>query len=264
MKTPFRLLSLCAALASATIISQLSEAQYQGSLDRSNTRYLNCLRGISINADQAFQEANRWRRQGGGPPAEHCEALALIEVAAYDAAAPILSKLAVNETTGDEKIRASLYGQAGNTWIMAGNVDNALADFDAGIAMLPKGHWLTAEFLIDKGRALMTAGRWPEAEIEFSRALEQLPEHMEAIVLRANTRRELDDPVGAIADLESALAIDPESADALVERGFLRKKMHDLKGAKRDFERVLEITSDGHAAALALNGLAKLAAHEID
>jgi len=252
------------AFAIATIIPQMSEAQYQGSLDRNNDRYLNCLRGISINADQAFQEANRWRRQGGGPAAEHCEAIALIEIAAYDAAAPILSNLATNEDTGDEKLRASLHGQAGNAWIMAGSVDKALVNFNAGIALLPEGHWLTSEFTIDKGRALMTAGRWQEAELEFSKALGQLPEHMEAIVLRANTRRELDDPVGAIADLEAALAIDPNSADALVERGFLRKKMHDLAGAKRDFERVLEITPEGHTAALALNGLAKIAAHEIN
>ncbi len=202
--------------------------------------YDKCLAKVTRHADDAFEMAMNALKDGDEPSAEHCAAVALINLKQYNEAARRLDALARKGSAGGAEMRAQLLGQAGNAWILAGQPELATSSFTAALALMSG----EAIYLIDRARASAMLKKWTAAETDLSAALVAEPGNPEALVLRASARRAQRNFQGAMGDVTQALVIDPNYPEALVERGLLRAALNDKPGARKDFLRVLEIAAD--------------------
>src|SRR5947208_2653315 len=82
-----------------------------------NAEYAACLRQVEQDPASAFATANSWAERGGGHPARHCGALALLKLKDYERAATSLEQLAADMTRGDGDLAAEALAQAGQAWL---------------------------------------------------------------------------------------------------------------------------------------------------
>ena len=201
--------------------------------------YRLCLAMSSSNPAGALGDAQVWAREGGGVPAQHCAALAMVGLRRYAEAGAALDKLAADKAVPDAGFRSELFDQAGNAWLLAGNAANAVRSFSAALT-LSAGD---ADLYADLARAQAMRKNWHEVDLDLNAAL------------RASARRALKRYDDARNDIEAALTLKPGDGGALVERGLLRRQLGDLGGAKRDFQAALKTG----AAAEAQDNLNQLA-----
>ena len=188
----------------------------------------------------------------GGAPARHCLATAQLGLGRYADAGDTFVDVA-NETR-DPALRAEALGQAGNVWVLAGDLPRAVAAF--GQAIRQRGN--DPDLFIDRAIALAAAANYFEAIDDLNKALELDPKRAEALVFRATAYRYVDAADLAIDDVEAALALKPGLPEALVERGILRRLAGDNAGARSDWIAVLQRAPESPAADAARDNLAKL------
>lgn len=195
-------------------------------------RYRRCLADSSANPGAALADAGVWARSGGGVPAQHCAALALIGLKRYAEAAEKLDSIAGGQAKLEASFRVALFDQAGNAWLLAGDGARAVQSFSGALA-LSAGD---ADLFADLARAQAMRKDWREVDMDLNAALQLSPRRADLLVLRASARRALKRYEDARVDIEAALKLRPGDAGALVERGLLRRQLGDLGGARRDFE----------------------------
>jgi len=218
-----------------------------------SAHYRRCLADSNANPTIALTDAESWAKAGGGVPAQHCAALALVTLKRYAEAGTRLDKIAADRGVPDISFRTALYDQAGNAWLLAGDGARAVQSFSAALA-LSAGD---ADLFADLARAQAMRKNWHEVDLDLNAALQLSPRRTDLLVLRASARRALKRYEDARNDLEAALKAKPGDGDALVERGLLRKDLGDLGGARKDFQAALK-SSDGETAAQARENLATL------
>lgn len=210
-------------------------------------QYKSCLLLVGRKPEDAFEAALVWRDRGGGFPARHCAALALVELKQYGDAADRLEKIAEDMAPRRHRLLGEVLGQAGNAWLLAGLPERAYGVFTSALAVEPEN----ADLLLDRARASALVERWSDARRDLDAALRLDPSRDDAYAYRAAARRRLNDAAGALEDAETALAINPKSVDALVERGYLRKSAGDIKGARADWIQVRLLMPNTPAADVA-------------
>ncbi|MDB5374662.1 MAG: tetratricopeptide repeat protein [Belnapia sp.] len=213
--------------------------------------YERCLAMIRADAEGARGYAEAWEQAGGGEGARHCGALALLGLGEPERAAERLEQLG-RSSRSSATTRASVFAQAGQAWMMAGDGNRAFGAATMGLTLTPND----AELLLDRAVALGTLGRYGAALEDVNRVLEIDGERAEAWVFRAAANRHLDKVDQAADDVARALALVPENAEALLERGIIRQLKGDTAGAKQDWERAVALAPDSATADLALQNLA--------
>ncbi|MBI1213376.1 MAG: tetratricopeptide repeat protein [Alphaproteobacteria bacterium] len=219
-----------------------------------NFSYDSCLKMADRHPDQAYEDAMSAKDEGGGIPAEHCAAVALVNLKEYGEAGRRLDELARRPGIQSNELRAMLLGQAGNAWILAGQPELAIASFTAALDLLPG----EAQFLVDRARASATLKKWAQAESDLSAALTAEPGSVEALVLRASARRAQNNLKGAIGDVTQALLLEPNNVEALVERGLISVQRGNKGEARKDFAAVLAAAPNSDAAASARKAIEKI------
>ncbi len=197
--------------------------------------YEDCIAAIPKKADDALERALYWSDHNGGIPAEHCAALALIALQAYQDAANRLETIARDPDAGTLMERAEFLDQAGNAWILANRLDAAEATFSAALKLSPRN----ATLWLDRSRVKAAKKQWAAAEDDANHALAFDAKRTDAYVARAADRTQQGKKDPARADIDKALTIDPTYADALVERGHMRWDAGDKKGARGDWRDAL-------------------------
>ena len=96
---------------------------------RDEARYRNCLTQTRLKPADAFESALAWRDAGGGHPALHCAAMALIELKQYKQAGERLEKIAEAMQREGSALAPDMLGQAGNAWLLANAPDRAYQVF---------------------------------------------------------------------------------------------------------------------------------------
>ena len=215
--------------------------------------YRSCLSASNLNPAAALIDAEDWVKSGGGVPAQHCAALALVSLKRYAEAGTRLDHIAAEHGVPDMAFRAELYDQAGNAWLLAGDGARAVQSFQAALALSASD----ADLFADLARAQAMRHNWHEVDLDLNAALQLAPRRADLLVLRASARRALQHYAEARADIVLALKLKPGDGNALVESGLLRKQLGDLNGARRDFQAALK-TGSGEAAAQARENLAAL------
>lgn len=225
--------------------------------------YRACVETAGRAPEQAFEEALEWRDRGGGVPARHCAALALVELGRYQLAAERLEEIAndieLDRRTADQDMRAEVLGQAGNAWLLAAKPQKAYLAFSDALIETPDATPHRAGLLIDRARALAEVGDYIGAVRDLDQAARIDRDNAEIYAYRASARRALDSLGMARADVERALVLDADNIYALLERGNLRSLAGDIAGARADWTRILSLAPGTPAADAARSNIQKLA-----
>lgn len=211
--------------------------------------YERCMRMVEQSPDQAFERALAWEDIGGGNPAIHCQALALVRLGHNAEAAERLEHLAVSmpDNTPPDVV-ASVLAHAGVAWQQAGNYARAEAVQTSALELAPNDPNIRA----DRAVTHFADGRYWEAIDDINLALETSGENRvlssSLLSLRASAYRYVDVFELAMEDANRALSLDPENPEALLERGIMRRLTGDAAGARADWLRLIEL-HDGRPAA---------------
>jgi tetratricopeptide (TPR) repeat protein len=235
-----------AVLASLLAISLPATAQQslQGSTVLQDAAYQDCLALVRRNPEEGFSQAQLWQATGGGLPAQHCAALALVELKHYGDAADRLEKLLPLAEKQAPHLTVAILDQAANAWLLADQPQRARQLLDVALKAAPE----TPDLLIDRALSFAALNDYPAAKRDLDVALRVDPAREDALALRASARRQTGDLAGAMEDAETALAIQPRLPEALLERGILRLEKGDKRGARADLIEVRLIAPDTPAA----------------
>lgn len=217
-------------------------------------RYANCMDLIELDADQALEQAQTWADLGGGDPARHCAAVALLRLGHHAAAGEELEALAASLEQSFAFLQIPILIQAGQAWFLAEDLDRAYAIQTTALAREPNN----ADLLVDRSMTAAAVGDFDGAVSDLSRAQANAPQRPDILVLRASAYRYLDQRGRAMADVERALAMDPGNAEGYLERGNLRRLDGDDDGARNDWVEAASRAPDSATAAAAQANLAKL------
>lgn len=207
-------------------------------------RYDQCLSRVQVDPAVALMTADAWTKTGGGAPADHCAALALVALRRYAEAGAKLDALARGGFATNAATRTALYDQGGNAWLLAGRPDSAIASFSAALAIDP----LDADILSDRARAYAGKQSWAKAESDLTAALLVNPDRADLYVLRGSARHALGRKADARIDFDRALKLQPYNPDALLERGTTKFESGDVAGARVDWQAVVSGNPGGAAA----------------
>lgn len=213
-----------------------------------------CLARAAGQPEEALEFAQSWEARGGGDPARHCAAAALVGLGRYGEAARLYEALVNSPSATEPETRAGLLAEAGNAWLLAGDIGRAIAAFDAAVALVPDAPGL----YVDRAVAFALAGDDWHAIDDLNRAEDLDPRRVEVFIYRATAYRYLEVYDLAREDIDRALAIEPRNPDALLERGNLKRLAGEDDGARADWLLVLEIDPESAAAEAARDNLALL------
>jgi len=166
----------------------------------SDMTYEGCLSQVETAPATALTSAQAWNAAGGGAPAAHCVALALVALNRYGEAAQVLERIANDPGSGTSEARAELLAQAGNAWLLANEPGHGNDDLTRALVFAPGDIGL----LYDRARARLMSKSYGGAMEDINAVLAQMPSDGSALLLRAKLRSLTGDPAGARAD---ALAV---------------------------------------------------------
>jgi tetratricopeptide (TPR) repeat protein len=217
--------------------------------------YEKCLGMLTNDPAGAQNFAEAWEATGGGDGATHCLGLATVALGEPDKGAQMLEQLA-NSSKGSNVARATVYGQADQAWMMAGDAGRAYGAATLALSLSPDD----VDLLIDRAVAAGILERYQDAIDDLTHALDIDPRRPDAYTFRASAWRHMDHLDLAADDVGRALLLDPDQPEALLERGILRQRRNDDEGARADWQRAISLAPDTATADLAEQNLALLEA----
>lgn len=176
-------------------------------------RYGLCLAMIDQDAERAYEEAMAWAADGQALSAYRCAALALLAQERHQEGARRLESLAGAANTVDASLRAELFSQAGNAWLLARQPAQARSAFTRAIASMAPGAEQLPDLHIDRARAYAMEEDYRLAEEDLSRALDLRPDDPLALRLRASARMHQNAFQLAEADATRALTLSTTEND---------------------------------------------------
>lgn len=204
--------------------------------------YDTCLSLIAQDADKAQRDAGHWARfGGGGAPARHCYALALIEAGAPLRAADELIAIAQEEPNLPNRARADLLIQAGELLVSRDQPLTAGVVADGALQLVPDDPaalGLRAAVLLenDKPRA---------AHAVLTKALAKAPKSVTLLLRRSRAHRAMGNDVAARDDASFATEQAPDSAPAWAERGRAEAALGFKADARQSFLRAIGLDRKG-------------------
>jgi tetratricopeptide (TPR) repeat protein len=203
--------------------------------------YDDCVELVGSDPARAEVEAHRWEQAGGGTPAQHCRALALLAQGAERRAAELMIRIAAEDRTLPDEVRSEMLVEAGEIYL-------GLGDLAAGRRTASDALLLAREpraALTLSARLKADAGDWRGAVNDLDGALSRGEPDARLLVLRASAHRQMGDPVAARADLLWAAEIAPEEPAIWLERGTLEAAGGDRDTARAAWLRTIELDREG-------------------
>ncbi len=192
------------------------------SSDRGGARFERCVAQIEGNAAGAYEEGMAWAAEGQALGGYRCAAMALIAQNRVEEGARRLESLATAVNPNDPGLRAELFAQAGNAWLLnrdAGHARSAFTRALVGMEASPQ----KADLLIDRARAYAMERDYRQAEEDLSSALDSRPNDALALRLRASARMHQNAFELAEADALAATRIEPSNVDNYLILGHVRE-----------------------------------------
>lgn len=186
-------------------------------------RYSQCVALIDEDPARAYEEGMAWAAEGQAVSAYRCAALALIAQDRPDDGARRLESLASAVNPAQASLRAELFSQAGNAWLLAREPGQARSAFTRAIVTVESQPSLLPDLLVDRSRAYAMERDWRKAEEDLSRALDIRAEDAEALRLRAQARMNQNSFALAESDAVAATRIEPSNVDNYVVLGHVRE-----------------------------------------
>ncbi len=221
VRAPSRGMGKACASAAVAVIAAVSltwtpPAAAQSPYDAADAgRYTRCMSAVETNPSVAYERALAWRFEGGGAPARHCVAAALVGLGQYAEGAARLQEAAALPETGGEAIRAEMLAQSGSAWLQAGRPGQAETVLTQALSLRPGD----VDLLIDRGLARALQEQYRSAAEDLSVALSARPDDMDALRLRANAWVEMGRYEEAARDVIRGLQLVPGDVELLLVRG---------------------------------------------
>lgn len=257
-------------LLSSILVSTGVHGQDDTAADRI-AQYDRCLRLAETRPPEGLALADAWLDTGGGGPARHCQAIALNTLERFADAARTLELVADDIRAGDgllsrldpesndfKALHAGVLAQAGNSWLLAGDTEQAQTLFGRALEAGPDENYVRLELLIDRARAAGGGKRYAVALADLRTALAIDPDRADALLYAATAARHLDQLDEALGHIENALDKRPDWPQALLERGNIKALFGDDDGARSDWLQVLRFETEGPTAVAARANLAAL------
>lgn len=256
MSRPSPLLAALAVLLFAAPALAQAPAPFPGlatSLEEI-ARYERCIADAEKDPPQGFEQAMIWRDTGGGHAARHCVAVALFHLGQPAPAAVRLEQLAESARSVPALIRARILAQAGDLWLVSGDLERAHAALTTAIEAVPD----QPDLYVDRAATLAAAKNYWEAIDDLNKAIDLEPRYGIAYAFRAAAYRFVDSLDLALDDAERAVRLAPDLPEAWLERGIMRRLKGDKPGARADWLRVLTLDPDGAAGDAARANIERL------
>lgn len=207
--------------------------------------YEACMRLTRNDPEEAFERSLAWQDMGGGLPARHCAAVALMLLGHHAEAASRFEETArmMPDDAPPEAV-ANMMAHAGIAWMEAGEPGRALDAQNIALDLFPD----SPDILVDRAMVLGQSKRFWDSIDDLNRALEIFSDDPVALSMRASAYRYVDAPDLAMEDANRALEIEPTHPEALLERGNLHRLAGNLDAARRDWLKLIEY-HDGRPAA---------------
>ncbi|MDG4718769.1 MULTISPECIES: tetratricopeptide repeat protein [Thalassospira] len=219
-------------------------------------QYQDCIKLAQLKPEDGFESAIAWRDMGGGEPARHCVAVALISLGKYEEAATRLDALA-KDSTAEPGVVAGMLAQAGQAWLMANNLEFAWRDQSRALELVPNN----PQLWVDRAMSLGLAGQYWDAIDDLNKALDLTPNQPDILIYRASAWRMLESYDLAMTDIENALGLEPDNMQALFERGKLYRIAGKNDLARRDWLTVIENSNGTPVADAAKANIEKMDVH---
>jgi tetratricopeptide (TPR) repeat protein len=217
--------------------------------------YDKCMSLTKTDPGAARDLAAHWQERGGEHPADHCYAIALVELKQYKDGATRLETLAkAMAPHAPEALRAEVLDQAAQAWLLAGDAARAYADDSEALALLPND----ADILVDRAEAAGSQGSYDKAVGDLDRVLKIAEGRVDALVYRATAYRQLGRLDDALSDINRAVTLAPNSVSALLEQGNIRRLKGDPDGARKDWQRVSQLAPGSDADSEAKTNIERL------
>jgi tetratricopeptide (TPR) repeat protein len=208
--------------------------------------YARCIELAKSKPQRGFDAAIAWLGLGGGNPANHCMAVALMELGQHKEAARLLVKLAKN-TRLPKEFKAALLGQAGQAWLLAGNTAQANNILTAAIKLDP----INWNLYVDRAQVAAMQEDLARSLVDLDKVINNAPDFVDALVFRASAMRQLGQYDRAAIDIGRALTIEKNHLEGLLERGILRLRLKDTVGARTDWLNIIKILPNSETARIA-------------
>ncbi|MGB0747581.1 MAG: tetratricopeptide repeat protein [Magnetospiraceae bacterium] len=211
--------------------------------------YADCMDLARADGDAGFDAAVAWEGLGGGLPARHCQALALITLGHYGDAGLRLEAIAKEPGVRSETV-VSLLAQAGQAWLLADRPDRALEVQIAALDLAPED----AELRVDRAQS-HAALKDPAAALQdLNAALDAGLENAQVMTLRAAALRQVGRLEDAHTSVEAALAMTLDYPPALLERGLIAAQKGDKEAARKNWLHLLSRVPEEAPEAAAARG----------
>lgn len=190
-----------------------------------NARYEACIAIIDDDAERAYEEGMAWAAEGQILGGYRCAALALVAQGRHEEGARRLESLAIATNPQQGGLRAELFSQAGNAWLLARDPGHARSALTRAIATVAADGEQMPDLLIDRARAYAMEGDYRRAEEDLSAALDKRPGDALALRLRATARMRQSAFQLAEADALAATRAEPDNVDNFLVLGHVRESI---------------------------------------
>lgn len=188
-------------------------------------RFQHCVASIDQDAAAAYEEAMAWAADGNSMYAYRCAAMAMVGQSRYAEGARRFEQLGVALGTHDGALRAELFAQAGNAWLLDRDPARARSALTRAIVLMQGDRVFMPDLLIDRARAYAMEGDYRHAEEDLSAALDLRANDSLALRLRASARMHQNSFPLAEADAIAATRLEPANVDNFLVLGHVRESM---------------------------------------
>lgn len=188
-----------------------------------DARFQQCVALIESHPDRAYEEGMAWAAETHSMLGYRCAAMALVGEHRYEEAARRFQSLATALSPDLTALRAELFSQAGNTYLLDRNPSSARSAFTLAIATLHGDRQQLPDLLIDRARAYAMEGDYRHSEEDLSHSLDIRPHDALALRLRATARMQQSSFDLAEADAQAAVNLEPTNVDNLLVLGNVRE-----------------------------------------
>ncbi len=186
-------------------------------------RFAQCVALIEGDAVRAYEEGMAWAGEAQALVGYRCAAMALIAQDRAEEGARRLESLAASLSPDRTALRAELFSQAGNAWLIARDPGQAASALTRAIATVQSDPTQLPDLLVDRARAYAMERDWRKAEEDLSHALDIRRDDALALRLRATARMHQSSFDLAEADALRAAAIEPGNVDNFLILGHVRE-----------------------------------------
>jgi tetratricopeptide (TPR) repeat protein len=192
---------------------------------RNAERFNQCVAMIDDDAERAYEEAMAWAADDQSVGAYRCAAMALIAQNRHSEGARRLDSLGAAVNPAETAMRAELFSQAGNAWLLAREPSHARSSFSRAIVTVQSDPSQLPDLLIDRARAYAMEEDWRHSEEDLSHALDIRANDALALRLRASARMHQRSFELAEADALAATRLEPSNVDNYLILGHVRESI---------------------------------------